>query len=789
VVQNPQVSARSGDLLRVRSRVWRLQHVAVDGVCAAWTLRGVDPANRLCTRVLIAPVERAERLTRSLEPRRVHLSRWKHGLTAFVAATAAPDLPISAAFASVDLLPHQLAPAIAFLSGFGSRLLLADEAGLGKTVQAALLLGELRARHLLSRALVVVPAGLREQWRRELWDRVRIDAEVCDAEWVERSLRALAPDLNPWSTPGIRIVSTDYLKQPEVVHAAAAVLWDVVIVDEAHTLTPSTNRARAGDLVGRSARAVVLLTATPHQGDTELFRGLCRTGLLAQDERLLVFRRTRADVGLPSDRRNLVLRVKPSPLERRAHDRLAHYIRRVWNDPGRTLGARLAMLVLIRRALSSMHALAVSLERRLQLLESESASDQLALPFEWRASGVADGDEVEDEVLRAPGMSDRTLERAWLSALRSLASRAARDGRKAQAIVRLVRRIREPAIVFTEYRDTLNALAAGLNRLAPIAVLHGGQTPETRAAALADFQAGRARLLLATDAASEGLNLHHRCRLVVVNELPWNPNRLEQRIGRVDRLGQSRRVHAISLVAADTQETRFLERLTVRRERITTALGRDADRHDGLSWVDLSDRSRTAASELESLRRLAHAPAGRAPTLADLNGVEAEITRRSPWTSRAVTSRRCVAEAGHAVSRTKAIALLYASRLRDRTGQVVASVPTTLLIDLLDGREACDPIRVVKQLLAVGRTELESVVSRAAHEDVARWMRWYERWAARVEAREAALAREVRRRRGQAQLDLFGRQHSATERGVTAGWAIGGPLSVEPDLWLALHIT
>jgi SNF2 family DNA or RNA helicase len=789
VVQNPQIPARPGDLLRVRSRVWRLQHVAVDGACTAWTLRGVDPANRLHTRVLIAPVERAERLTRSLEPRRVRLSRWKHGLTAFVSATAAPDLPISVAFAFADLLPYQLAPAIALLSGFSSRLLLADEAGLGKTVQAALLLAELRARHLLSRALVVVPAGLREQWRRELWDRVRIDAEVCDAEWVERSRRTLPPDLNPWSTPGIRIVSTDYLKQPEVVHAAAAVLWDVVIVDEAHTLTPSTNRARAGDLVGRSARAVVLLTATPHQGDAELFRGLCRTGLLTKDERLLVFRRTRADVGLPSDRRNVVLRVRLSPLEQRAHERLAHYIRRVWNDPGRTLGARLAMLVLIRRALSSMHALALSLERRLQLLESESASDQLLLPFDQRASGPADGDVIEDDVLKAPGMSDRTLERAWLSALRSLASRASRHGRKAEAIARFLRRTGEPAIVFTEYRDTLSVLAARLNHLAPVAVLHGGQSPEVRAAALSDFQDGRARLLVATDAASEGLNLHHRCRLVVVNELPWNPNRLEQRVGRVDRLGQVRRVHAISLVAADTLEVRFLERLTVRRQRITTALGRDADRHAGLSWVDLVDRSRAAARELNSLRRLAHAPAQRATTLATLNGVEAEITRRAPWTSRAALGRRRQAQAARAARRTEAIALLYASRLRDRTGRVVASVPTTLLVDLRDGSgEACDPVRAVKQMLAE-RTRLENVVLEATHEDVARWTKWHERWAARVEAREAALARELRRRCGRAQLNLFGRQPPAAEHGVAAGWAISGPLSVERDLWLALHIT
>lgn len=778
--------ARPGDLLRVRSRVWRLQHVTVDGGSAGWTLRGVDPANRHDTRVLIAPFERAERLTRSFDPRRVRLTRWRRGLAAFVAATAAPDLPISAAFAAVDLLPHQLAPAMALLSGLGSRLLLADEAGLGKTVQAALLLAELRARHLLSRALIVVPAGLREQWRAELWDRVRLEAEVCDADWVERSLRTLPPDRSPWTGPGIRIASTDYLKQPEVIHAASAVPWDVVVVDEAHTLTPSTDRARAGDLAGRSARVVVLLTATPHQGDPDLFRGLCRTGLLEEDERLLVFRRTRLDIGLPSDRRNVVLRVRPSPLERRAHEWLAQYVRRVWNDRGRVQGARLAMLVLTRRALSSMHALAVSLERRLQLLDRQSESEQLALPFDPESRVPADGEDVEDNVLSAPGMWDRTLERAWLSALRSLAWRASRQGRKAEAIARLMRRTDEPAIVFTEYRDTLIDLAERLNPLAPVAILHGGQTPEQRAAALADFHDGRARLLVATDAASEGLNLHHRCRLVVVNELPWNPNRLEQRVGRVDRLGQSRRVHAISLIAADTLEVRFLERHTVRRERIRIALGRDADRQGGLTRVDLAKRSRTAVRDLEGLRRLARAPTERDPTPANLADAEVEIARRAPWTSRARLSRRPSARTVSARGHAKGIVLLYASSLRDQAGRVVAAVPTTILADLHGAYRADDPVRAVKQLLAARGADLERLVRSATRHDIARWTGRHERWTAMVDAREAALARDVARRLGRTQLDLFGRQPPPVERARSAAWATGGLLSIEQDLWLAL---
>jgi superfamily II DNA/RNA helicase len=121
----------------------------------------------------------------------------------------------------------------------------------------------------------------------------------------------------------------------------------------------------------------------------------------------------------------------------------------------------------------------------------------------------------------------------------------------------------EPALVFTEYRDTLLHLHRAMGGTA--AVLHGGLNRAERGQALADFVGGRRSILLATDAAGEGLNLHHRCRIVINLELPWNPTRLEQRIGRVDRIGQLRTVHAIHLIARDTGEPLILGRLRTRR--------------------------------------------------------------------------------------------------------------------------------------------------------------------------------------------------------------------------------
>ena len=176
-------------------------------------------------------------------------------------------------------------------------------------------------------------------------------------------------------------------------------------------------------------------------------------------------------------------------------------------------------------------------------------------------------------MLAAPGLADRARERRWLGALADAAAAAAGDERKIAALVRLIRRAREPAIVFTEYRDTLERVAEAIARLAPVARLHGGaHAPGARRGARA-LRRRRARVLVATDAAGEGLNLQARCRWVIDFELPWTPARLEQRVGRVDRIGQTRRVHALHLVARDTAEALVVSRLVARAGRARRALG------------------------------------------------------------------------------------------------------------------------------------------------------------------------------------------------------------------------
>ena len=199
----------------------------------------------------------------------------------------------------------------------------------------------------------------------------------------------------------------------------------------------------------------------------------------------------------------------------------------------------------------------------------EGGAQQLRLPIDFR--GEADAADEAPAWQAAIALRDSALERRLLTSLAEAAQTAASSETKLSALVRLLNRIGEPVIVFTEYRDTLAHVALAIRR--QVVVLHGGLSRHERAAALETFAAGGRAILLATDAAGEGLNLQRKCRTVINLELPWNPMRLEQRIGRVDRIGQHRTVHAFHLIAAGTGEQRLLADLREKIARAGTDIG------------------------------------------------------------------------------------------------------------------------------------------------------------------------------------------------------------------------
>jgi SNF2 family DNA or RNA helicase len=578
-----RLRVRAGDLVLARQARWRVVDVRRYEACEVVTLSGVSAPIAGVERRLLTPFDTLRRIERSPGVRLVRRAIWRRALRGLLASDHPPAALRTARLARIELMPYQLEPALALLRGAGVRLLLADDVGLGKTIQAGLAVAELRARGAAERVLIVTPAGLREQWARELADRFSIDAIAVDGRVLRRRMAMLPMGVNPWSTLTVAIASVDYVKRPEVLPALADCTWDVVVVDEAHGVAVDSDRRAAVHALASRAAYVLLLSATPHNGDRRAFDALCALGALggADDPPLVVFRRTRPDVGIGATRRIHTIGVAQTVAEQRMHALLRRYsaaVRAERGDIGRN-DACLALSVLHKRAFSSAWSLARSVERRLAgLAPSDAPSDaeQLALPL-----GDPDGDRVAaDEPPPWPaglGLSDRHRERRLLTSLAASAAAAAPRESKIAALRRLLRRARESAVVFTEYRDTLMRLSERLSADAPPGamplVLHGGLNRDERAAVLADFSRAPCRLLLATDAAAEGLNLHRHCRLVVNLELPWNPMRLEQRIGRVDRIGQPRRVHAFHLVARGTGEARILSRLHTRLAAAKADLG------------------------------------------------------------------------------------------------------------------------------------------------------------------------------------------------------------------------
>jgi hypothetical protein len=497
--------------------------------------------------------------------------------------------------AAIDLNPHQVeaaAFALAALPTGGA--ILADEVGLGKTVEAGLVLAQLAAEGR-GRVLVLVPASLRAQWRDELASKFGLHAEVVDGDRV-RALERQGLRTNPFDTGGIVIASHPFaaLRLSDV----ERVPWDVAVIDEAHRLRNAYKRDhKTGQALRRALRKCpkLLLTATPLQndllellgltsfiddallGNEEAFRAQYGAGELSEDkaadlkERLshVVIRTLRRQVREHvkfTARRSLVEDFAPTPEEAELYDRVSEYLRR--EDAYAIPESRRALLVLVYRKIlaSSTFALAATLERLAESLEAQLAGAECA----EAAQAFVDAHDLqsfaeEDEEWGAGGGGRRrgggaaAAMRAELSELRHCAklARSIKVNAKGEALVRGVDRAftvaracgwPEKAVVFTEFRRTMQYLKGILEaRGYRVTCLSGDSGGVDKRQALVQEFRGESNVLLMSEAGAEGLNLQF-CNLVVNYDLPWNPQRVEQRIGRCHRYGQQRDVLVLNFL-------------------------------------------------------------------------------------------------------------------------------------------------------------------------------------------------------------------------------------------------
>ena len=686
---------RPGDVVWIRQRRWRVERAARDRHVVR-----LDVAWRGRRRTFLTPFDQVAPVN-SARSKRVRRQEAFARLAVTLARAPEYRLPLAMLDATADILPYQLEPALAVIAGH-TRLLLADDVGLGKTIQAGIVVAELCHRQSAPRVLLVVPASLREQWQSELGQRFGIECMRAD----RRELEARAADgvfgANPWQRAGVWLVSTDFLKQARVLNMIPRDAWDLVIIDEAHSVCGDSDRYHACHEVAKRSRRVLLLTATPHSGDSARFARLAALG--ASDgghpavRAPVVFRRTREDIGIRQRRRVSWQSIRLTDAESRALGALLEFERVALGATGGDLAenTRLLLSVFRKRALSTFTALSVSLTRRLTWLNEKDTN----VGARWTQATLAfDADNEESHELplvTLPIGLDGHHERAWLRRLRQLADDAARSESKITRLKSLVERTTEPVVVFSEFRDSLQAIERRLRRSRALAVVHGDQDERVQRLEISRYLGGPASVLLATDVAGQGLNLQSRGRWVISLELPWNPARLEQRLGRVDRLGQTRTPHLSLLVARHDAERGLLSHLARRVLGAQRSFSSDALR----DVLPPESHIRTALWSIEPDRGPDH-PIDPPDTVASLQlarrwqrparAIARELTRRRSLTRRWRTSTLETARTIRARLNWKPRCLSKAAGLNldNPLSIVIGAVP------ILDGHDAVIERRVV----------------------------------------------------------------------------------------------
>jgi SNF2 family DNA or RNA helicase len=523
----------------------------------------------------------------------------------------------------IDPLPHQI-DGVYFhiLRHPRIRFLLADDPGAGKTIMAGLLLKELKQRGLVNRILIVVPGHLKDQWIREMKEKFSETFKVIDRAVIEASWGR-----NVWLEENQAITSMDFAKQEDVMLSLAEATWDLVIVDEAHKLAAyeygagkitKTQRYKLGELLSRNSNFLLFLTATPHRGDPSNFRlflDLLEPGFFATNEILMesirnrenpiFLRRLKEDLktfdGTPifPPRKVKTVKYRLSPDEKRLYNAVTEYVEKYYNkaleieEEKRRRNITFALLILQRRLASSVRAVRKSLERRKGKLEELLKQGELIQEVGYISEEVLeDMPEKErwekEEELLGKLTSSKTLEELKeeidkLGELIQLAKEIEKkeietklsELKRVMEIEKLKEK-KEKLLVFTESKDTLDYLVEKIREWGfSVTYIHGGMDLDKRIQAEHEFRE-KAQIMVSTEAGGEGVNLQF-CWLMVNYDIPWNPNRLEQRMGRIHRYGQQYEVHIYNLVAIDTKEGKILEKLLTKLEIIGEQMGKVFD--------------------------------------------------------------------------------------------------------------------------------------------------------------------------------------------------------------------
>ncbi len=603
----------------------------------------------------------------------------------------------------VVALPHQLHALNRALSKDRIRYLLADEVGLGKTIEAGLILRELKLRGMVQRILVVTPKGLIRQWQAEMrlhfgeefrfiepselaafrqWQRDEEslwrmhDQVLCSLDSVKPLERRRG-----WSQEQLSTYNQERFE--DLISAG----WDLVIIDESHRLGGSTEqvaRYKLGAALAEASPYLLLLSATPHQGKSDQFLRLMQ--LLDREafpdvgsinhERVCPFvirTEKRAAInaaGLPLfkprvTRLHAVAWLPRHAAQQQLYEAVTDYVRHGYNQAMATKQRHIGFLMILMQRLvtSSTSAIRTTLEKRQALLAGPTSQAPLLELDDLAEWSELDGQSQLDMALQADGWAQ---EKAEVELLLTLARETERQGTdaKAEALLELIYKLQQEEhdqqlkiLIFTEFVPTQSMLAHFLeNRGFSVVLLNGSMDLDARTRAQHAFSQD-VRVLLSTDAGGEGLNLQF-CHVIVNFDIPWNPMRLEQRIGRVDRIGQSQVVRAFNFILEETVEYRVWQVLEEKLAVIALEFGVDkaADVMDSVEVEPIFDElfvhglqhpesiDQDCAAALEQLREKVAGSRNATELLTEEHALEADEARNwrdhpaHYWLERAITA-------------------------------------------------------------------------------------------------------------------------------------------------------
>lgn len=596
-----------------------------------------------------------------------------------------PHQPLASPFfGAVQIEDFQLLPLTLALQMPRISLLLADDVGLGKTIEAGLILVELLLRRRIRRVLILSPAALRKQWQQEMKSKFSIDFDIVDKPETHALQKRLGLDANPWRTYPRIITSYHYLKQADILEqfrsacvqkGSAQLPWDLLIVDEAHNLMPS-NFGQNSDLckmlqtISPWFEHKLFLSATPHNGHTRCFTGLLEqldpvrfnqtnelTAPIRERIQQVVVRRLKREINQFDHSEGRTPRfghrsLEPIPLyfgsaEKQIASAFSDFrsaVKSLIASARKTeqLAGSFAVEVLNKRLLSCPYTFAVSWSRFNEGVTQTETAEAVEVQAAKRAvqEDLDDDQEIEGRILHAakttgawlkpliPHLTeeiaaiDRALARLGLNLTETELSNPAVDERWERLLKLIKQYLRigsewvddDRLIIFTEYKTTLDYLERRLRETfgeeGRIRVLYGGRdmTDTKREDIKQAFNDPNdpLRILVATDAASEGLNLQETARLVLHYDIPWNPSRLDQRNGRLDRHGQARDVIVFHFTSEDNADLKFLGRVVEKVNAIREDLGSMEEVFDAAfqrRFEDLEDSDRILTHLDQSIQR------------------------------------------------------------------------------------------------------------------------------------------------------------------------------------------